>query len=66
VVFTAEAVRVLAKKTQAEVAEKLGLGRVTYLRREKEPWKLTVEQMQKFCQELGVRHVGGNAFAFTE
>jgi len=64
--FTAKAARVNRNLTQAEVAELLGIGRVMYQRLEKTPEQLTVEQMRKLCDALGVRHVGGNSFTLAD
>ena len=45
--------RKAARLTQEEAAERLGVGRTTYLRMEKVPDTVTIGQAKRFCELTG-------------
>ena len=52
--FTIKQARVLAGLTQAEMAEKIGINRSTYIKIEKDPLRATIRQINQISEMTGV------------
>lgn len=51
--FTVKQARVLAGKTQQQIAEAIGVHRTTYFHLEQHPETMSVLQLVRFCQAVG-------------
>ena len=54
-VLTMKQARVIAGKTQIEMAREMGITAPTYIKYEKNPETMTIKQARKFCDVLSLK-----------